>query len=576
MTNPEVAALLERIGQLLDIKGESRFKVIAYQKAAESVRNLGRDLNAVRAEGGLAAIPGFGTAIAAKVDELLRTGSLDYYTKLVEELPSSLTELLQVPDLGPKKVRLLFETLGIQDLPGLAEAARDGRLRALPGMGEKSEQRILAGIASLATRSDRLPLGQALPVAEAIAAELRGLPGVQAAEPAGSLRRRRETVGDLDVLVAAADPAGVIEAFVGRADVGRILGQGPVKASVELVSGIRAQLWVHPPEHFGSALLYATGSKAHNVALREHALRLGFSLSEHGLKRLADGELLGFATEADLYAALGLPWIAPELREDRGEIDAALRGTLPPPLPIERIESSLHNHSDWSDGRASILEMGRAAADRGLKVLAITDHSGGLGITQGPGEEDLPRQAAAIREAQAILGDRIRLLHGTEVEIRADGGLDFSDEALAALDLVVASMHVGLRQSRAQVTERLISAIRHPYVDIIGHPTGRLLPDRGGADLDLDAVFAAAAATGVALEINANPRRLDLSDVLARRALEAGCLLAINTDAHAPDQLDLLPYGLAVARRAWADPDRIVNCWPTDRLLAWLAARRGR
>lgn len=573
MTNPEVAAVLERIGDLLEIKGESRFKVLAYRRAAESVRTLGRDLAAVHREGGLDAIPGFGAAIVAKVAELLDTGSLIYYTKLTEEIPASLAELLRVPDMGPKKVKLLWEERGVIDLASLEAAARAGRLRDLPGMGEKSEARILAGIQAMATRSDRVALGDALPVAEAIAADLRALPGVVAVEAAGSLRRRKETVGDLDILAAAPDAAPVIQAFVERPDVSRVLGQGPVKASVELVSGLRAQLWVHPPEHFGSALLYATGSKEHNVALREFALATGYSLSEHGLKRLADGAELRFATETELYSALGLPFIPPELRENRGEIAAARAGRLPPLPTVGAILSSLHNHSDWSDGKATILEMAEAAIGRGLQVLAITDHSGGLGITQGPKEEDLPREREALREAQARVGDRIRLLLGSEVEIRADGSLDFSDTALSELDIVVASMHVSLRQSREQVTARMLAAIANPHVDIIGHPTGRMIPDRAGADLDLDAVLAAAARAGVALEINANPRRLDLSDVLARRALEAGCLLSINTDAHRPEHFDFLSYGVAVARRAWADPERIINCWPPERLLAWLAAR---
>lgn len=573
MTNPEVAAVLERIGDLLEIKGESRFKVLAYRRAAESVRTLGRDLAAVHREGGLDAIPGFGAAIVAKVAELLDTGSLVYYTKLTEEIPASLAELLRVPDMGPKKVKLLWEERGVIDLASLEAAARAGRLRDLPGMGEKSEARILAGIQAMATRSDRVALGDALPVAEAIAADLRALPGVVAVEAAGSLRRRKETVGDLDILAAAPDAAPVIQAFVERPDVSRVLGQGPVKASVELVSGLRAQLWVHPPEHFGSALLYATGSKEHNVALREFALATGYSLSEHGLKRLADGAELRFATETELYTALGLPFIPPELRENRGEIAAARAGRLPPLPTVGAILSSLHNHSDWSDGKATILEMAEAAIGRGLQVLAITDHSGGLGITQGPKEEDLPREREALREAQARVGDRIRLLLGSEVEIRADGSLDFSDTALSELDIVVASMHVSLRQSREQVTARMLAAIANPHVDIIGHPTGRMIPDRAGADLDLDAVLAAAARAGVALEINANPRRLDLSDVLARRALEAGCLLSINTDAHRPEHFDFLSYGVAVARRAWADPERIINCWAPERLLAWLAAR---
>lgn len=573
MTNPDVAAILERIGDLLEIKGESKFKVIAYRKAAESVRGLGRELVAIHREGALDGIPGFGAAIVAKVAELLDTGSLGYYTKLAEEIPPTLAELLQVPDMGPKKVKLVWEALGVTDLAGLESAARSGRLRDLPGMGEKSEARILSGLQARSTRSDRLPLGAALPIAEAIAADLRALPGVVAVESAGSLRRRRETVGDLDLLAAADDAAPVIQAFVNRPDVSRVLGQGPVKASVELVSGLRAQLWVHPPAHFGSALLYATGSKDHNVALREFALSQGFSLSEHGLKRVADGDEQRFATEADLYAALGLPFIAPELREDRGEIAAARAGHLPRLVELPSVVSALHNHSDWSDGKASILAMAEAAVARGLQVLAITDHSGGLGITQGPKEADLPRQREAIREAQSRLGDRIRLLHGSEVEIRADGSLDFSDAALAALDLVVAGLHVSLRQDREQVTARMLAAIRNPHVDIIAHPTGRMIPDRPGADLDLDAVLAAAAESGVALEINANPKRLDLSDVLARRALEAGCLISINTDAHRPEHFDYLHYGVAVARRAWAEPDRIINCWAPERLLAWLADR---
>ncbi len=573
MTNPDVAAILERIGDLLEIKGESKFKVIAYRKAAESVRGLGRELGAIHREGALDDIPGFGAAIVAKVAELLDTGSLGYYTKLAEEIPPALAELLQVPDMGPKKVKLVWEALGVTDLAGLEAAARSGRLRDLPGMGEKSEARILAGLQTRTRRSDRLPLGAALPIAEAIAADLRALPGVVAVESAGSLRRRRETVGDLDILAAADDAAPVIQAFVNRPDVSRVLGQGPVKASVELVSGLRAQLWVHPPAHFGSALLYATGSKDHNVALREFALAQGFSLSEHGLKRMVDGGELRFATEAALYAALGLPFIAPELREDRGEIAAARAGRLPRLVELPSVVSALHNHSDWSDGKASILEMAEAAVARGLQVLAITDHSGGLGITQGPKEADLPRQREALRAAQSRLGDRIRLLHGSEVEIRADGSLDFSDAALAELDLVVAGLHVSLRQGREQVTARMLAAIRNPHVDIIAHPTGRMIPDRPGADLDLDAVLAAAAESGVALEINANPKRLDLSDVLARRALEAGCLISINTDAHRPEHFDYLHYGVAVARRAWAEPDRILNCWAPERLLAWLADR---
>ncbi len=572
MTNHELANTFRLIADLLDIQGEVIYVTLAYRKVADNLDALGRDINDVWREGKLREIPGVGKAIADKMDELLRTGQLGFLERLQAEVPATLAELLRVPDLGPKKINLFWRSLGVTTLAQLEAAARGGQLRSLSGMGAKSEAKILAGLESLGRRSGRTPLGAALPAALEMLAALRQAPGVVDAALGGSLRRMKSTVGDLDLLAAAADSAAVMQAFVSQPGVARILGQGGTKASVEFVNGLRAQLWVHPPERFGTALQYATGSKEHNVRLRQLALDRGLSLSDQALVR-ADGSEILCATEAEVYAVLGLPWIAPELREDRGEIQAALAGSLPALIESSQRRAELHSHSTWSDGRATIREMALAARARGLQVLAITDHSGGLGITGGLSLEDIVRQRAEIEALQIELGDSIRLLQGAEVEIRADGTLDYSDEVLAQFDIIVASLHTSLRQPRTQVTNRLLNAIRNPHVDIIGHPTGRLIPDREGADLDMDAVLAAAAASGVALEINANPNRLDLDDVYARRAMEMGIRLAINTDAHDPGHLAQEVFGIALARRAWVEPQHVINTWQPDALLAWLGAR---
>ena len=568
-TNRDLAAIFETIGNLLEIKGEIIYKILAYRKAAESLNNLGRDVNDVWKEGGLMDIPGVGKAIAEKIDELLTTGKLEFFEKLKGQVPETLVELMQVPDLGPKKIALFWKELGVTSLAELETAARQGKLRGLPGMGEKSEAKIIAGIESLARRSTRLPLGRAWPFAQELLAMLRSVPGVTAAEAAGSLRRMRTIVGDIDLLVAAADSKAVMEAFTNRYDVVRVQGKGETKASVEFGYGIRAQLWVHPPERFGTALQYATGSKDHNVRLRELALKQGLSLSEHALTRQDGSEIL-CATEEEVYATLGLPYIPPELREDRGEVQAAIAKKLPELIELADVRAELHVHSTWSDGKLSIEQMAEEAKKRGMKVLAITDHTASLGVAGGLSVDEIHQQRAEIDAVQRKLGDSIRLLQGVELEIRADGTLDFPDETLAELDIVIASLHVGLRQPREKVTERTLNAIRNPHVDIIGHPTGRMIPDREPADLDMDAIFAAAAENKVALEMNAHPSRLDLDDVYARRAAEMGIPLSLNTDAHAASDLDLLHFGVSTARRGWITPKHVINCWKTDDLLNWL------
>jgi len=573
MNNRQLADTFTLVANLSEIKGENIYAILAYRKASESLMALPREASEYWKEGKLREIPGVGKAIAEKIDELLTTGKLEFLEKLKKEIPPSLADWLPVSGLGPKKIALIWKTLDITTLAELEAAAKEGKLRDLPGMGAKSETAILEGIASLGRRSVRIPLGRAYPLALEIIETLKKVKGVVNAQPAGSLRRMRPTIGDIDILVAAKDSKPVMEAVVSLPRVLRVLGKGDTKASVEFTDGVRAQVWVHPPKEFGTAFLYATGSKDHNVRLREMALAKKLSLSDHSfLRQNGDGEIF-CATEEEVYKTLGLPWIPPELREDRGEIQAAKANKLPKLIEVKDIKADLQTHSTWSDGKLSMLEMARAAAKRGIKVIAFTDHSVSLGITQGLSMEDHKKQAAEIRKIQKQLGDSILILHASEVEIKADGTLDYPDEFLATLDLVVASLHTSLRQPREKVTQRVINAIRNPHVDIIGHPTGRLIPDREGADLDMDAVLKAAAETGVAMEINASPYRLDLDDIHARRAKELGIPLSINTDSHSEADFDMLPYGVATARRAWVTKEDVINTWSTKKLLSWLEKR---
>ncbi len=568
-TNRELADIFDKIADLLEIKGEVIFKTLAYRRAAESLRANPGEAAVLDAENRLQEIPGVGKAISEKIHELLTTGQLGFLVRLEQEVPPSLVGLLKVPDVGPKKVALFWKQAGITNLAELESAAQAGKLRGLPGMGPKSETRILEGLEALKRRTTRRLLGNVRPVALGWLAWLRAQPGVMQAEAAGSLRRWKATIGDLDLVAACAEPAPVMAAFTSHPDVQRVRGQGENKSSIELKDGTTMQLWIQPPERFGTLLQFVSGSKDHNVRLRELAQKKGLSLSEQSISDAAGNNRL-YASEEEVYAALGLPWIPPELREDRGEIQAALQNALPHLLETRQIQSDLHSHTTWSDGSASIEQMAEGAIARGLKVLAITDHSAGLGVASGLSVERLHQQRAEIQAVQARLGDRILLLQGSEVEIHADGSLDYDPQVLAELDIVIASLHSSLRQPRAQITERLVRAMRTPHVDIIGHPSGRLLPDREGADLDWDVILKTAKEAGVALEIDAHPSRLDLDEVYARRAVELGIPLSIDTDAHAVDQLELMEYGVSVARRAWIGPESVINAWSTQRLLEWL------
>jgi len=574
MKNREVVEIFSNVADMLAIRGDQIHRVLAYRRAAESIEALGRDINVVYAEGKLTEIPGIGDTLAAKIEEMLTTGRLEFYEKLAREIPPSLVEMLRVEGLGPKRVKQVHDVLKIATLDDLAVAAREGKLRNLPGMGAKSEAKLIAAIEALSLHGDaRIPLGVAWPLSRAILAELEKFPGVIRSAVGGSLRRMKDSIGDIDLLVAADSAGPVMDRFNTLDLVESVAARGPTRSRVALHNGLGVDLRVLPEARWGTLLNYFTGSKDHNVKLRELALKKGYSLNEHAFTPVNGGDEVLCATEEEVYAQLGLLYIPPTLREDQGEIEAAAKGKLPVLIAEADVISDLHMHTTWSDGTLSVLDMARAARDRGLKAVVITDHSVSLGVANGLSVERLREQAAEIRAADAALGPDFRVLHGTEMEIRADGSLDYPDEVLAELDIVIASLHTGLSQPREQVTHRLLNAIHNPNVDIIGHPTGRLLPDRAGADLDMDAVIAAAAATETILEINANPARLDLRDAHARQAKDRGVKIAINTDAHRAEEFDLLHYGVATAQRGWLTAADVVNTWPIDQLLSFIARK---
>jgi DNA polymerase (family 10) len=579
LTNKDIADLFERIGNLLEIKGEPVHRFLAYTNAAESIRGLSRDLRAIAAEGTLTDIPKIGKTLAAKIEEILDTGHLEFYDKLTAEIPASLVDIMHINGIGAKKARLFWEQLQIQTVQTLDEAAKAGKLRNLPGMGAKSEQKVLDGIAALARRTGRTPLGIALPAAQEMLDSLLALPQCLEGAVAGSIRRGRPTIGDVDLIVAVADMADsvpIMARFVEQPNVARILGHGETKSSVELQNGLQVDVRVLPKREWGTGLCYFTGSQQHNIRLRELALARGYSLNEHAFSPVDDAkniietaDKVYCETEQQVYEMVGLPWIAPELREDAGEIERAQRGTLPKLITREDLQGDLHMHTTWSDGTASIREMALAARERGLRYIVITEHSRSLGIGNGLSIEKLLAAAEEVRAVDAEMNGTIHVLHGTEMDINADGSLDYPDEVLEKLDFVIASLHVSLRQDREHITRRLLNAINNPHVDMIGHPMAQRIPEREPVDMDIDAVFAAALATDTALEINANPIRLDLEAQHARRAAEMGIKIAINTDAHAINQLDLIPFGVLTARRAWLEPQQVINTWNFDDFVAW-------
>ncbi len=572
MQNRAIAERFSGIADMLEIKGESIFRINAYRRAARAIESLTEDVAAVAARGGLTQIAGIGAATAEKVGEFLQTGAMKTYEELAASLPPGLPALMAVPDVGPKTALMLSEKLGVSTIDELEAAAKAGKVRDLPRMGVKSEEKILKGIAMVRRNTARRLLGVVLPVSDELVALLRAVPGVQDIDVAGSLRRRAETVGDIDILVTSHAPERVMDAFVGAAPVAQVLSRGPTRSSVVLSVGLQADVRVVEPESYGAALQYFTGSKEHNVVLRERAVRRGFKINEYGVWRVDDNRRVAGRDEAGVYRAVGLPWIPPELREDQGEIAAAEAGQLPALIEPDAIRGELHMHTNWSDGAESAEAMVNAVRALRYEYACITDHSQSLKVAGGVSVPDLRRHIIEVRRLADRLGFPIMI--GTECDILSNGALDYPAEGLAELDLVIASVHTHFRLDRAAMTARMVAALETGLVDILGHPTGRLLGAREPYDVDVEALVDAAVRTGCALEINAQPDRLDLKDTYARLAKERGAALEIGSDAHAAAELHLMPFGVSVARRGWVEARDVINARALPELREWLRARR--
>jgi len=585
IANQAIARIFDQMASALEILGANVFRVNAYARGARVIEELPEDLRALVEEDPptaihrLSALEGIGKGLAEKIAEYVEVGSVHEHQELLQQVPPTLFELLGIPGIGPKAARMLWQELGIKSIEDLKNTP-DEKLAALPRMGKKTVENIRKALAFNEQGTERVPLGQALPIALRLRNQLREVPGVQRLEYAGSLRRGRDTIGDMDFVAVTSDPAALREAFVTRPEVSQVLAKGDTKCSVRIqTAGVAMQvdLRLVPEEAFGAALMYFTGSKEHNVRLRELAVRRNQRLNEYGLFEGKDerpqerGEKpIASRTEEDIYRALGFPYIEPERREDHGELEQPALQLI----TVEDIRAELHAHTTASDGRLTIRELAMEAKRRGFHTIAVTDHSQGQPIAGGLTPERLLQHIAAVRAADAEIKG-IKILAGSEVDILPDGTLDYEDELLAQLDIVVASPHSALRQESDEATQRLLKAIRHPLVHIIGHPTGRMVNRRQGLEPDIAAIAAAAAESDTVLELNSNWHRLDLRDSHLRIALEAGCNISIDTDAHHVPDFDNLPYGIITARRAGVTPDRCINTWPAEKLHAWLRSKRG-
>jgi len=573
MRNIEIARLFNEIADYLEVKDENPFRIRAYRRAAQAIEGLSEDVAAIAEKGLLLDVPGIGKDLAGKIQEYLKRGTVEYLEELRKEIPAGVIELLGIHGVGPKTAKLLYDHKGVDSVDKLEEMAKAGALAALPGIKRRSVENILKGIVIWRSGRDRMPLGSALLLAEAILDRLRALKEVNQIEPAGSLRRMKETVKDIDILVTSTKPARVMEVFVGLPNVAEVLARGETKSSVRLREKIQVDLRVVEPDCFGAALQYFTGSKQHNIRVRELAQRKGFKVSEYGVFNEKTNRRLAGKTEAEVYEAVGLPFIPPELREDGGEIEAALDGRLPALLSPADIRGDLQMHTTWSDGAHSLAELAEGVRAKGYQYMAVTDHSKSATVAGGMKAEQVRQMIAEVRALNRGLKG-FRILAGCEVDIKADGSLDYPDDILRQLDLALVSVHSRFKMTREEMTARIVRALQHPLVHMLGHPTGRLIGERGAYELDMEAVLQAARAAGVAVEINASPSRLDLNDLHARRAKELGIPIAINTDAHTIGQLDYMRFGVSVARRGWLTPADILNTWPEKQLVAWLEKKR--
>ncbi|TSK07087.1 MAG: DNA polymerase/3'-5' exonuclease PolX [Geobacter sp.] len=572
MKNREIARIFDEIADIMEIRQDNIFKIRAYRRASLNLEGLNRDL-AQMTHKELLEIPGVGADLAARIEEYLQTGAMAYYEQLKQEIPAGVFNMLAVPDLGPKTAKAIYDALQIASLEELEKAALDHRLIGIKGIKQKTEENILKGIQAVKRGRERQPLGRMLPAAEELVTALREKAPIERIEVAGSIRRRRDTIKDIDIVATSPDPAAVMEAFLGLTQVHDVIMRGPTRASVTIREGVQVDLRVVEPASYGAALAYLTGSQSHNVRLREMAQKRGLKINEYGIFREEDNARVGGENEEDIYRLLELSFVPAVLREDQGEIEAALKGRLPRLITAQDVQGDLHVHSRWSDGAHGIAELVEAARLRGLSYIAVTDHSQGLGVARGLTVERLMEQQEEVRALNREL-DGFRVLHGTEMDIRNDGSLDFPDEVLAELDVVVASIHSGFNGTKEAMTARIVAAMRNPHVHIIAHPTGRIIGEREGYQLDMEEVLQVAKETGTALEINAYPLRLDLEDRYVRRAKELGVKIAINTDTHAKLQFETLPWGISVAQRGWLERDDVLNTLSAEELLKRLKRKK--
>ena len=576
MSNRDLAEMFDRMAKVLELTGANRFKVIAYQRGARALKDMTGDASAMTFDE-LTEVDGIGNGLAERIVEYKQTRRIEEHDELIAKVPAGVLAMLDVPGLGPKTVATIWKDGGVETIEDLKKKIASGELEGLPRIGKKTLDNIARSIAFKEKASDRFRIGQALPLAESFVDRVRAIKGVKQADFAGSLRRGRETIGDIDILAAAEPDHDIGKAFRALAGVTEVLVAGPTKSSVRTEVGLQVDLRVVPEDKYGAALLYFTGSKEHNVALRQRAIGRGLSLNEYGLRRKdadEDDDPVASRSEEEIYRALDLKWIPPELREDRGEIRLAEHDELPALIQLDDIRCDLHAHTVASDGKLSLSELIDLARQRGYHTIAVTDHSVSQAQANGLSAERLKKHIEAIRDLGART-EGITVLAGSEVDILADGKLDYPDDLLAELDIVIASPHTALGQDGRKATARLRRAIEHPLVHIIGHATGRLIGRREGLSPDFAELFKAAAEHGTAFEINANPWRLDLSDVHARAAIDAGVMLSINTDTHGAADIDLMRYGVLTARRAGATRKHVINCMTGKQLAKWLTAKRG-
>ncbi|MBU4488730.1 MAG: DNA polymerase/3'-5' exonuclease PolX [Candidatus Omnitrophica bacterium] len=573
MHNKQIADILRNIADILEIQGDNPFRIRAYRKAADIVGNLTEDISVIAAKNGLTELPGIGEDLASKIKEFLETGKISFYEKLLRKISPVVLEMLNIPGVGPKTAKVLYDNLNIKSLKDLEAKAKANLISGLPGIKDKTEENILKGLEFLKKDRGRMLVDTAFTTAEYMISGLRGLAEVIKISPAGSLRRMKETIRDIDILVTSKKPQRIMEAFTGLPNVANVVARGPTKSSVMTKDNVQVDLRVVPPESYGAALMYFTGSKEHNVELRKIAVRRGLKINEYGVFNVKNNKRIAGSAEPEIYAIFKMGYIEPELRENTGEIQSALKGNLPKLVTMDDIKGDFHIHTEASDGVLTIAEIAKTARQKKYNYVVITDHSASLKIAGGLSEKELLRQRKKL-DAFNKKTKGIKLLLGSEVDILDNGSMDYRDDVLKELDFVIAAIHTGFQQSKEKLTTRIVKAMHNRYVNMVAHPSGRLIGERAAYELDYDKIFAAAKDTGTAIEINSCPQRLDITDVNCKRAKEMGVKMAIATDSHAPGQMDNMIYGVSVARRGWLEKRDVINSLSSKELSSFVKKKR--